>query len=527
MTDKKPFYKTTKGIVIIALCAMTVLLCILGFVIGNAYQKMSESEEALPLEIISDFLPSFGDERKAQNLVKAELAFKDAMEAGSRHDYTKMHTSMESAEAELAVVIDDKAPTLSLLRLMHAQMEGIFGKWSVAESLERRVLKDLPQTKPYRSILLISRRSLCEALENQDKYDEALQIRLEDLEQAKRDDPNNQRGRLAQALRDLSHFYEVFQQYDQAISLTEQVDLLEQKQMQDRGIAKGPSQELVREASLKASGYKFADAIALFGKAIAASPKDASLYSERGLIYKRDYRNYPAAISDYTKAIKLEEAQHPQKGGDDYDEERIGRGSAYFYHFRRAVAYAENNELAKALKDADTSLNMHTQNALCYSRRGEIYSKMGKLEPALADFAQATKFCKQEYPARPTEEASIYLLRGDAYRRAGKYKEALADYDRCVQKASGDPRGYISRAAVYEQLSDHKKALADFAQAEKCLTQFAPKHRLMNVMVNIPELKERMAQSLYEQRAKVYDAMKDKKLAEADRAKVKAQVVAI
>lgn len=525
MTDKKPFYKTTKGIVIIALGAMTVLLCIFGFVIGNAYQKMSETENAFPLEIVSDFLPALGDERKVHNIVKAELALKDAMEAASKRDYTKTHTSMESAEAELAVVIDDKAPTLSLVRLMHGQMEGIFGKWSVAESLDRRVLKDLPQTKPYRSILLISRGALCEALENQDKYDEALQIRLEDLEQAKKDDPNNQRGRVAQALRNLSRFYEVFQEYDQAISLMEQLDLLEQKQLQSRGTTKAPSRELVREGMLKASGYKFAEAIALFDKAIAASPKDAYLYSERGLIYKRDYRNYPAAISDYTKAIELEEAQHPQKNSNDDDEERFSRGDSYFYYFRRAVAYAENNELAKALKDADLSLSIHTQNALCYSRRGEIYSKMGKLEPALADFSQATKFLKQEYSAGPTEEASIYLLRGDAYRRAGKYNEALADYDRCVQKASGDPRGYVGRAAMYEQLSDHKKALADFALAEKCLTQFAPKHRLINVMVNIPELKERMAQSLYEQRAKVYDAIKDKKLAEADRAKARAQVV--
>lgn len=69
---------------------------------------------------------------------------------------------------------------------------------------------------------------------------------------------------------------------------------------------------------------------------------------------------------------------------------------------------------------------------------------------------------------------------------------------------------------------DFIPALADFAQAEKCLTQYAPKHRLVNVMIYIPELKERMAQSLYEQRAKVYDAIKEKKLAAADRAKAKA-----
>jgi tetratricopeptide (TPR) repeat protein len=450
------------------------------------------------------------------------------MEAVSSHDYTKMHTSMESAEAELAVVVGDKAPAVSLVRSMHAQLEGSFGKWSVAESLERRVLKDLPQTKPYRSILLISRQALCKALENQDKYDEALQLRLEILEQAKKDDPNNQRGRVTRALRDLSQFYEDFQQYDQAFSVTEQGELLEQKKWQDRGITMISSHELVREAVLKASGYRFADAIALLDKVMAASPKHAWFYSERGLIYKRDYRNYPAAISDYTKAIELEEAQHPEVSGKGDDKvEGVGRGNTYFYYFRRAVAYAENNELAKALKDADMSLHLYDQNSLCYSRRGEIYSKMGKLELALADFSQATKFLKQEYPANPTEEASIYLLRGDAYRRAGKYKEALADYDRCVQKASGDPRGYIGQAAMYEQLSDHKKALADFAQAEKCLTQFAPKHRLINVMVNIPELKERMAQSLYEQRAKVYDSMRDKKLAEADRAKAKAQVVPI
>jgi tetratricopeptide (TPR) repeat protein len=151
---------------------------------------------------------------------------------------------------------------------------------------------------------------------------------------------------------------------------------------------------------------------------------------------------------------------------------------------------------------------------------------MGKLEPALVDFKIALTRRFLIYNA-DSELASIYLLRGAAYMRAERINDALADYNNCVLKASGDPRSYISRAEAYERLGEYKQALADYERAQKCIEQYAPKHRPTKTMDNMPEWKERMAQSLYEGRARVYDALKEKKLADADRVSAKSQVVTI
>jgi tetratricopeptide (TPR) repeat protein len=151
---------------------------------------------------------------------------------------------------------------------------------------------------------------------------------------------------------------------------------------------------------------------------------------------------------------------------------------------------------------------------------------MGKLEPALVDFKIALTRRFLIYH-KDSELASIYLLRGEAYMRAGRFSDALSDYNCCALMASGDPRSYIGRAEAYEQLGEHKKALADYERAQKCLEQYDPKHRPIKTMDNMPEWKERMAQSLYEGRARVYDALKEKKLADADRVSAKSQVVII
>jgi tetratricopeptide (TPR) repeat protein len=60
--------------------------------------------------------------------------------------------------------------------------------------------------------------------------------------------------------------------------------------------------------------------------------------------------------------------------------------------------------------------------------------------------------------------ASAYNLRATAVRATGDAARALEDYSRAVEL---DPNldNYFQRAATYQLLNDHKRAVADFDQA--------------------------------------------------------------
>lgn len=507
----KSFFKSTKGIIIIALSMLTVVACVIGALAATLYSKVSESDSSIPLMAITDAMAVASDEKKLSHLLRAELAIIDAIQAGEKNNYTKMHSSFETAVDEMSDAVgENSALTCSIISLQSIE-EGGFGKWSIVEALERRIIKSLPPVKQCKQLLVSSKMRLKYAFENQGKYDEALQAHNEELAYAEKHDRSAYKVEVQDALQSLSRFYERFQVYDKAFDTTDRLLVLV------KGLPPGEKATsripfiLLEEAELKEKAHKFTEAIALYAETISLDPTMSMLYSQRGYMYKHDLHEYPSAIADYSKAIELCQEQEKKSK----ESTRTSSNPINFLLLRRAVAYGENKEYEKALSDLSISLSNYPNYAAAYDRRAEVCSKMGSLERALTDFDKSIK------SSRGYVDASTYMLRGDAYRRAGHFKEALADYETCLVKAPNDPRSFTNRAAMFEQFGQHQKALADYATAEKCLTQFAPKHLLVDTIDNMPEWKERMAVTLYDGRAKVYDSLKQKKLADADRAKAK------
>ena len=507
----KSFFKSTKGIIIIALSFLTVVFCVVGALAATLYSKVSESDSPVPLMAVTDALSISFDEQKLSHLYLSELAAIDAMQAASKNNYTKMHSSFETAVAEMSDAVgENTALTCSIISLQSIA-EGGFEKWPVVEALERRIIKDLPKAKQCQQMLVLSKMRFMQALENQGKYDEALQAHNEELAYAEKHDVSADKEDLRDALKSFSQFYERFQVYDKAFDTTNKLLVLVKKLPPGEKNTSSIPWILLEEAELKGKAHKFPEAIALYAETISLDPNKSMLYSQRGYMYKHDLHEYPSAIADYSKAIDLYQEQ--EKKGKKLT--RRAYSPINFLMLRRAVAYSENKEYEKALSDLSVSLNNDPDYAAAYDRRAEVCSKMGSLERALSDFEKSIK------SSRGYSDASTYMLRGDAYRRAGHFKEALADYETCLVKAPNDPRSFTNRAAMFEQFGQHQKALADYAAAEKCLDQFAPKHLLRQTIDNMPEWKERMAATLYDGRAKVYDSLKQKKLADADRAKAK------
>jgi tetratricopeptide (TPR) repeat protein len=548
--------------VIIALTTMAILLGVAILLAHSAYNSFSKSENAIPSEIFSDGFGALFDEAKVRHLTRSELALAEALEASTKNHYDKAHSSFDTAVDEMSEAVGGNSGLTCLLITMQATEEQRYKKWSVVEALERRLLKALPKTKSYKQMIAMNTTMLTTALEQQGKYDEALQLHEEALTLAEKEDASPDKENVRSELYKLSRLYEDFQVYDKAFETKERLVSLSQKLQANSydEASHGMEWLLADEAGIKSKAHEFKQSIALYDKAIALAPKAPALYSDRGYMYKHDLHDFTAAISDYTKAIDICKAEETAsadlkssdvkssdvkssdvkssdvkssdvkpddvKSKDRKLKRRRARTAVYFYYFRRAVAYMEMKQYDKALADISIASAEQPEYAFLYARRGEIYSRMGKVDQALSDFDKALKLSQKEeegyhyQPNSSDNQAFIYLLRGDAYRRAERYKEALADYEQCALLAPKDVRSFTNRAAMLEQLRQHQKALADYTEAEKCLAQYAPKHLVKDTIESMPEWKERMAVDLYDGRAKVYDALKNKKLADADRAKV-------
>jgi len=123
-----------------------------------------------------------------------------------------------------------------------------------------------------------------------------------------------------------------------------------------------------------------------------------------------------------------------------------------------------------------------------YCERGNAYKRRGDNKQAIADYSRALKI-------QPADEA-ILRQRGTLYETIRDFANAIADYDACI-KLGG--QAHRDRARIYMLQKKCRPAVADFSQAIKNKPD-------VNILIQ-----------LYRDRARAYDCLDNKKLAEADR----------
>ena len=113
-------------------------------------------------------------------------------------------------------------------------------------------------------------------------------------------------------------------------------------------------------------------------KSVAGNRFVAEAYSNRGVI-QLDILNVDSAINDFTTAIKI------------YSKE-------YREYYRRGYARLINEDLASALDDLNTALNLvypdPYSKCLIYAARGMVKVKQGKNLQGQMDFDECTKLDK-------------------------------------------------------------------------------------------------------------------------------------
>ncbi len=112
-------------------------------------------------------------------------------------------------------------------------------------------------------------------------------------------------------------------------------------------------------------------AIYYFTKAIAATPKSATAYDNRGYQYYRN-KQYDEAIQDFTDALKIEPDNHNT-------------------YYKRANCYYALKRFPDAIFDLNKAIELKSDDPNYFIARSVVYRAEGNSEKAIADAQQAKR----------------------------------------------------------------------------------------------------------------------------------------
>lgn len=96
--------------------------------------------------------------------------------------------------------------------------------------------------------------------------------------------------------------------------------------------------------------------------------------------------------------------------------------------------------------------NSNANNVTKYENQAVVQTSQGNYEQAAIDYTKAIII--------NPNEASLYSKRGDTYRQIGYYQLAISDYSQAI-KLSPIRKHYEQRAKLWDDLKEQDKANAD------------------------------------------------------------------
>ena len=183
---------------------------------------------------------------------------------------------------------------------------------------------------------------------------------------------------------------------------------------------------------------------------IAKNSKDAMVVKNLGNAYLAMGDN-EAAILEYTKAIAIE----PQPN---------------FFN-NRCLAWNNEKEYAKALKDCNKALTMNPAHTSALINRGNTFRLQGEYDKAIEDYNQSL----QVAPAGDIYNPPMaYYNRALAYKAQEKLNEAVSDFTKTIELEPKNADAYYSRAEIYEDQGDLTHAIADYQKTLEMKPGYLP-----------------------------------------------------
>jgi tetratricopeptide (TPR) repeat protein len=221
------------------------------------------------------------------------------------------------------------------------------------------------------------------------------------------------------------------------------------------------------------------DAIEDFNQAIALNLNEALIYHNRG-VAKSEFGDLQGAISDYTRAISLQErsanALDPNRAETYYHrgnaQVALGNRQGGIADFNRAIAIDPNlapayyrRGLVKSklgdnkgeIEDLNRAITLNPNYTAAHYHLGLAKSALGDNKGAIESFNRAI--------ALNSKDPETYYERGNARSKVGDNKGAIEDYDRTIAIAPNRAQAYANRGSIKAKLGDKKGAIVDLKKA--------------------------------------------------------------
>jgi len=128
-------------------------------------------------------------------------------------------------------------------------------------------------------------------------------------------------------------------------------------------------------------------------------------------------------------------------------------GSAHAYTIR-ADSSLLKSEFAQAIEDYSKAIELDPKDAQAWLNRGNAYFAKEELDKAIEDFDTALQL-------DPGLSAAV-KARAKAHNVRGRLDEAIADYDQALALNPEDVQLLYSRATAYDSIKDYPRAIAEY-----------------------------------------------------------------
>lgn len=191
----------------------------------------------------------------------------------------------------------------------------------------------------------------------------------------------------------------------------------------------------------------FAEAIANYKRAMELGLSNVNIYNlhnDIGISYAK-LENYSEALKYLRKAYKLE----PNNVNILYN---------------LATTLRDNKNFAQALKKYKKLVGLNFSYPNVHNDMGDIYKSLGKQEDAEKEYKNEAEIVKAELSRIPGNIYSLSRL-ALAYNGLGQHAEAKKIIDSVIEKRPDYGEAFYTRAKIYENLGETKKAISDLKKA--------------------------------------------------------------
>ncbi|GHU60929.1 hypothetical protein FACS189445_1910 [Spirochaetia bacterium] len=127
-------------------------------------------------------------------------------------------------------------------------------------------------------------------------------------------------------------------------------------------------------------------------------------------------------------------------------------------HVGRGRIYVKEENIDRAIQEAEEALTLNKENGEAYLVCGMAYSLSGKYDEALKDFIESLEHTL-------TDKGEAFRLRGDEYTRMGQYDIAINDYANALKIKKKDAAAFASLGLVYYIMRDYDPAIENYTLA--------------------------------------------------------------